>query len=105
LLNMGLIKEAVGVDYSENLIVDARNKAAELPLRYYVIDTNTAVFPETGYDLVVNHAAAHHIAYINKVFSENFRATAGRWLFYIRWITLARTETNIRGNNGTQPVH
>jgi SAM-dependent methyltransferase len=68
LINIGLIKEAVGIDYSENLITEARSNAAELPLRYYVVDTNTSVFPETGFDLVVNHAAAHHIAYINKVF-------------------------------------
>jgi SAM-dependent methyltransferase len=68
LINIGLINEAVGIDYSEKLIAEAKSKAAELPLRYYVMDTNTALFPETGYDLVVNHAAAHHIAYINKVF-------------------------------------
>ena len=68
LINIGLIKEAVGIDYSENLIAEARSNAAKLPLRYYIVDTNTAIFPETGFDLVVNHAAAHHIAYINKVF-------------------------------------
>lgn len=70
LWDIGLIKEAVGIDYSENLIAEARSNAAERPLRYYVMDTNTVAFPETGYDLVVNHAAAHHIAYINKVFQK-----------------------------------
>jgi len=70
LWDIGLIKEAVGIDYSESLITEARSKTAERSLRYYVMDTNTAAFPETGYDLVVNHAAAHHIAYINKVFQK-----------------------------------
>jgi len=68
LLKIGLMKEAVGIDYSESLIEEARKNATDLPLRYYVMDTNAARFPETSYDLVVNHAAAHHIAYINKVF-------------------------------------
>lgn len=70
LFDIGLIKEAVGIDYSESLIAEARSKAAERLLRYYVMDTNTVAFPEAGYDLVVNHAAAHHIAYINKVFQK-----------------------------------
>ncbi len=70
LFDMGLLKEAVGIDYSESLIAEAGGKAAGRPLKYYVMDTNTVAFPETGYDLVVNHAAAHHIAYINKVFQK-----------------------------------
>jgi SAM-dependent methyltransferase len=68
LMDIGLIKEAVGIDYSEDLISVARRKTLDRPLRYYLLDTNTAAFPETGYDLVINHAAAHHIAFINKVF-------------------------------------
>lgn len=70
LVDIGLIKEAVGIDYSENLIAEAESNAAGRSLRYYVMDTNTVAFPEAGYDLVVNHAAAHHIAYINKVFQK-----------------------------------
>lgn len=70
LFDIGLINEAVGIDYSESLIAEARNHAGGRPFRYYVMDTNTVAFPETGYDLVVNHAAAHHIAYINKVFQK-----------------------------------
>lgn len=70
LLQRGLIAEAVGVDYAESLLEDARKAAGELPVRYYQLDTNTAAFPESGYDLVVNFAAAHHITYVDRVFRK-----------------------------------
>ena len=66
----GLFEEAVGIDISASLLETARKEAAaaDLPLRYYELDINTADFPEDGYDLVVNYAAAHHIAYLDTVF-------------------------------------
>jgi len=68
----GVIAEAIGLDYSEDLLGEAREAASRdgLPFRYHQMDVNTAVFPEDGFDLVVNHAAAHHIAYIDRVFRE-----------------------------------
>lgn len=70
LVAAGLVKEAVGVDYAEDLLVSAREEAARagLPLRYQQLDTNTAEWPEDGFDLVVNHAAGHHVAYVDRVF-------------------------------------
>jgi SAM-dependent methyltransferase len=70
LVEAGLIKEAVGVDYADDLLVSAREEAAKqrLPLRYSRLDTNTARWPEDGFDLVINHAAGHHIAYLDRVF-------------------------------------
>lgn len=70
LVAAGLVKEAVGVDYAEDLLVTARSEAAKagLPLRYAQLDTNTAAWPEDGFDLVINHAAGHHVAYVDKVF-------------------------------------
>jgi SAM-dependent methyltransferase len=70
LVAAGLVKEAVGVDYAEDLLVTARAEAAKagLPLRYAQLDTNTAAWPEDGFDLVINHAAGHHVAYVDKVF-------------------------------------
>ncbi len=70
LVAAGLVKEAVGVDYAEDLLETARAEAAKagLPLRYAQLDTNTAAWPEDGFDLVVNHAAGHHVAYVDKVF-------------------------------------
>jgi SAM-dependent methyltransferase len=69
LLARGLFAEAVGVDYAPALLDVAQRAAHGLPLRYYRLDTNTAQFPEDGYDLVINHAAAHHITYLNRVFA------------------------------------
>jgi SAM-dependent methyltransferase len=70
LVAAGLVKEAVGVDYAEDLLVAARAEAekAGLPLRYARLDTNTAAWPEDGFDLVINHAAGHHVAYVDRVF-------------------------------------
>ena len=70
LLAVGLVKEAVGIDFIDDLLDTARDAAGKdnLPLRYYQMDTNTAEFPEGDYDLVVNFAAAHHIARLDRVF-------------------------------------
>jgi SAM-dependent methyltransferase len=62
--------EVVGVDFADDLLEEAREKAGELPFRYYKMDINTAEFPEKDFDLVINHAAGHHIAKVNKVFAE-----------------------------------
>ena len=72
LLASGLIREAVGIDYGEELLQEARAAAAEngLPLTYVRANINDGVFPEGEFDLVVNHAAAHHIAAIDRVFRE-----------------------------------
>ena len=70
LVAAGLVKEAVGVDYAEDLLVTARAaaEAAGMPLRYHQLDTNSARWPEDGFDLVINHAAGHHVAYLDRVF-------------------------------------
>lgn len=70
LYDKGLFKEAVGVDYSEGLLKEARRGKKKRKLRYYQMDINTAQFPEEDFDLVVNNASGHHIAYIDKVLRE-----------------------------------
>jgi SAM-dependent methyltransferase len=69
LLEAGIVEEAVGTDISAELLDRARKAAADAGLnaRYHARDVNTADLPEDGYDLVVNFAAAHHIAYLDKV--------------------------------------
>ena len=69
LLRAGIVEETVGIDISEDLLDLARKAAADegLNARYFARDINTADLPEDGYDLVVNYAAAHHIAYLDKV--------------------------------------
>ena len=70
LIRSGMVKEAVGIDFIDDLLDTARDEAGkeELPLRYYQMDTNSAQFSEDGYDLVVNFAAGHHIARLDRVF-------------------------------------
>jgi SAM-dependent methyltransferase len=69
LVQAGLVKEAVGVDYSDDLLRSARAEADKLglPLRYAQLDTNSARWPEDGFDLVINYAAGHHIGYLDRV--------------------------------------
>jgi SAM-dependent methyltransferase len=70
LLLNGIVDDAVGVDVSPDLLDVARAEAArlDLPARYYETDVNAAAFPEDGYDVVVNHAAAHHLTHLDRVF-------------------------------------
>jgi SAM-dependent methyltransferase len=68
LFDNGLIAECVGIDYSHELLDQARRDNADHPARYHQMDVNTAAFPDEEFDLVVNFAAAHHIARIDKVF-------------------------------------
>jgi SAM-dependent methyltransferase len=72
LVEHGLVKEAVGIDYATDLLEEARAAASAsgLPLTYLQANINDGVFPDVEFDLVVNHAAAHHIAAIDRVFRE-----------------------------------
>jgi SAM-dependent methyltransferase len=68
LVERGVVAEAVGIDIAPDLLAEAEGAGAGLPIRYHRLDVNDAVFPGDGYDLVVNHAAAHHITHIDRVF-------------------------------------
>ena len=72
LVEYGLIAEGVGIDYSQTLLDEATAEArrARMPLTYHQANVNQGTFPEGEFDLVVNHAAAHHIAAIDRVFRE-----------------------------------
>lgn len=74
LLAAGTIESAVGIDISEPLLADARAAADARQLRYVRMDINTVAFPDDDFDLAVNHAAGHHIAYPDRV----LRALADR---------------------------
>jgi SAM-dependent methyltransferase len=67
LYERGLIESAVGIDVMPEHIESARVSAGDLPLRYEVADTNRAEFPAESFDLVVNYAAFHHVAYLDRV--------------------------------------
>jgi ubiquinone/menaquinone biosynthesis C-methylase UbiE len=65
----GVFVEGTGIDYSDNLLEIASIEAEKInmPVSYISMDINSAILPEGQFDLIVNHAACHHIAYINKV--------------------------------------
>jgi SAM-dependent methyltransferase len=66
----GLFQSAIGVDYSRELLDIAIStvESQGLPIEYFQADTNSGIFPAHQYDLVINHAAAHHITRIDRVF-------------------------------------
>ncbi|MFN9545645.1 MAG: class I SAM-dependent methyltransferase [Cyanobacteriota bacterium] len=70
LYKQGLFQSAIGVDSSPELLHEAQSaaRAHGLPLDYVQLDTNMGLFPEHRFDLIVNHAAAHHVTTIDKVF-------------------------------------
>jgi SAM-dependent methyltransferase len=69
LIERGVISRAVGTDVSTDLLDQAAGAARDLglDLDYHVLDTNSAAFPDGPFDLVVNHAALHHVAYLDRV--------------------------------------
>ncbi len=73
-LEHGIIDSGVGIDISENLLATAREASKGLPLRYVCMDTNSGVLPDDRYDLVVNNAAGHHIANLDRVLRACCRA-------------------------------
>ena len=72
LVAAGVIRSAHGIDISPELTAAAARLATEqgLSLTYEVVDSNRLSLPTDTYDLVVNYAAAHHVAWIDHVFRE-----------------------------------
>jgi len=70
LVQSGLVMEGVGIDYSKSLLDEAAVAArqAAMPLTYRQLNINAGALPDGNFDLVVNHAAAHHVAAIDRVF-------------------------------------
>lgn len=67
LYDRGIIQAAVGIDVDLALLEIARTHAdGKYPFKYVLLDSNkNSDFPWGDFDLVVNHAALHHIAYID----------------------------------------
>jgi SAM-dependent methyltransferase len=70
MLDAGFVKEAVGVDCSDSLLQEARAAADVRPILYVLMNINSTPLPtDLGpFDLVVNHAAAHHVTRLDRVF-------------------------------------
>ena len=86
LFSKGILLSAVGIDVNGDLLKTARTEAEvhNLPFRYYELDSNKQhVFSESGYDIVVNHAALHHIAYVDFHVRALSRLLQGAWRCFL----------------------
>jgi SAM-dependent methyltransferase len=72
LFRSGVIARAIGFDINSKLVDEARERAAEiqLPSTYHVVDSNRFQTGDLQVDLVVNYAAMHHVAYLNRLSLE-----------------------------------
>jgi SAM-dependent methyltransferase len=68
----GIIYSATGTDIGEGALQQAREqaKAIQLPARYLRLDINQDPLPKEGIDLVLNHAAMHHVTRIDQVMRQ-----------------------------------
>lgn len=68
----GYARSIVGTDISAPLLEQARQLAqqAGLAAQYVVMDANKASLGGLGFDAVLNHAALHHVAYIDHLVRE-----------------------------------
>lgn len=83
LVERGIVQSALGIDYATDLLEQARSEAGKrsLPIVYDQVDVNQAAFACDGVDLVVNHAAAHHVARLDRVFRHVCESMAEDGIF------------------------
>ena len=67
LYDLGIAEQFVAFDYSEDLLVEARELAQDRTIEYLQADCNCVWFPDESFDLVVNVAAMHHVQWINRM--------------------------------------
>ena len=86
LLSSGLARHAVGIDISEEFLEQAQGAAALAGLNadYFCMNINHGTLPGGSYDLVLNHAAGHHIAYVDRVLRQIAHAIDPEGLF-VSW--------------------
>jgi SAM-dependent methyltransferase len=68
----GVVSSVVGVDIDDGFILTARAEAAAagLDAEYVLVDVDRDDLPAGPFDLVVNHAAAHHIAFLDRAMRQ-----------------------------------
>ncbi|HET6951423.1 MAG TPA: class I SAM-dependent methyltransferase [Acidimicrobiales bacterium] len=72
LLRIGLVDEVVGIDISVDALEEARRQAAAMGARarYERVDINVDSLPDGEFDLVINYAACHHVAALDRVLRQ-----------------------------------
>lgn len=68
----GCMRFVTGTDIDQNLLstAEAEAKAVQMPARYLQMDINTDPLPGDAIDLVLNHAAMHHVARVDRVLRQ-----------------------------------
>jgi SAM-dependent methyltransferase len=69
-VDAGIVRSAIGVDISPSMIATARELAEGRALEYAIVDGNNDALPLDGIDLVVNHAACHHLSHLDRVLGQ-----------------------------------
>ena len=69
MLDNGFVRSVEGFDIDERLLKEADTAALQkgFDCRYRLENANDVILPPNYYDLVVNHAAMHHVASIDKL--------------------------------------
>jgi ubiquinone/menaquinone biosynthesis C-methylase UbiE len=83
LFKSGGVGSVVGADINQDLIDEAQAQAStlQMPAKYVVCDSNNFNADAQKYDLVLNHAAMHHVAWINRMAETVAAMTRGGGLF------------------------
>jgi SAM-dependent methyltransferase len=66
LIDRGMVTSCLALDYSESLILEAQEKSGNRDIVYFSQDINSFDFPISEFDLIINYAALHHTAYLNR---------------------------------------
>lgn len=86
LYELGVVKAVVGLDCGVAALTTAKAEAARIgmPAEYICSDVNVFETDDLSFDLVVNHAAMHHVAFIDRVTRalRNYLTPNGRYLLY-----------------------
>jgi len=65
----GRVSWVFGSDISEASVAQARAEAdrISMPVQYEIVDANNPSLPDIEFDCIINHAAMHHVAYVDRM--------------------------------------
>lgn len=66
LIDRGMVSSCLAIDISPNLIAQAIQERGSRDIGYLCQDINVYDFPKNDFDLVINFAALHHTAYLER---------------------------------------
>ncbi len=80
---VGIINKAVGFDINNEMLQQAQQLALEegLAAKYVLGNINEVNLCNNSFDLIVNHAAMHHVAYINRVTKQLAKSLTNKGIY------------------------